>query len=236
MQNKIILYTMLNFLIIATVTNVKFVFQVNDRKNDSTDEIVSENTFKNEPIFYLNDIEKYPLRFRKFYVSPSETHQEIILYMEGIYYPGFLIFYYYLKTCYLPQQNFSYHTFISILYFLDHFEVEFDINITNIIQNLLFNLSFIKIDFENISNDMKVRFNISDNRSFRLFMFIFKVIRFSYMSEINGFMKFLYAQACAFKLKENDFITTDVKNRILRIGNAYYIPHYDKLLLQIRDN
>ncbi|TBU12252.1 hypothetical protein CWI38_0829p0010 [Hamiltosporidium tvaerminnensis] len=110
---------MLNFLIIATVTNVKFVFQVNDRKNDSTGDIlpldeinsnieylrvlrcskgsilaqiVSENTFKNEPIFYLNDIEKYPLRFRKFYVSPSETHQEIILYMEGIYYPGFLYF------------------------------------------------------------------------------------------------------------------------------------------------
>ncbi|TBU12253.1 hypothetical protein CWI38_0829p0020 [Hamiltosporidium tvaerminnensis] len=49
-------------------------------------------------------------------------------------------------------------------------------------------------------------------------------------------MKFLYAQACAFKLKESDFITTDVKNRILRIGNAYYITNYDKLLPQIRDN
>ncbi|TBU09646.1 hypothetical protein CWI36_0012p0030 [Hamiltosporidium magnivora] len=216
-RSDCIILALFYFCTLLAQTSVILIFQVSDTRVDSTEtnfmlnkitsekeimnkieqtnirtktneNFVSKKKFINQMTVVINNMEKYFLKFQEFKKLQSNSQKEIIFILNSIKYSEFVNFDYYIKTYYLPPENFCFDHFHSMLYILNYFKVEFDLNCKNIIRNLLFNLNYIINTLENLLNEIEIKFIIEDYFSFKLFNLVFEEYCFLILNEKNYYM------------------------------------------------
>ncbi|KAK1348782.1 hypothetical protein LUQ84_001933 [Hamiltosporidium tvaerminnensis] len=202
---------------------MKTVPLVKKHEKDSMEEKQNKkfNPKESYNIFVVENIEKYPIIFKRITEKIDKTQSDIVIVLKNTKYSEFKIFDNFLKTCYLPQETFSINHFGLILYFLESLKVVFNINFTKIINCLFYNLNIFCKNEMNIQMKFWIDFLVSNEDSLDFFNMVFDIY-LAYFGINNAYILNDYINFESYLSFETyDFLLTNKKYRILKIDETF---------------